>query len=346
MSDDRMYYKDKIPSLERIFGTENIVLEPDALVVDHRRYPLVEDVIILSEPDQYTDFVRMKLRLGSQETGEATGSAAGLSRSSAFAEEIQFSFGEEWKTYSEIMAEHEAEFQQYFDLVDLVDLRDLRVCDLGCGNGRWSYYLKGTCREILLVDFSDAIFIARRNLSDVSNCLFFMCDLKVLPFEADFVDFLFCIGVLHHLPTPCLNEVRNLKRFAPALLVYLYYSLDNRPVYFRLLLKMVTWLRLCVCRVRSPAFRNLFARAVTFSVYLPLVFLGRALNPLGLSRYVPLFEAYGKRGVRRIEQDVYDRFFTGIEQRISRQEILGLQDTFRRVKISDGLPYYHFLCER
>lgn len=332
------YYERKIRSLKRIFGTGDIVLESDAVVVNRKRYPIVEDVIVLSEPEHYTDFVRMKT--------EAEGCAGRTGGSLAFSEEVRFSFGAEWKAYGDILIEHEAEFHQYFDLVDLTALHGLRVCDLGCGNGRWSYHLKGICKEIVLVDFSDAIFVARRNLSDADNCLFFMCDLQTLPFQENFVDFLFCLGVLHHLPTPCLDEVRHLKRFAPTLLIYLYYALDNRPVHFRLLLTVVTRLRLRVSSVRSAVFRKRFVHALTVLVYMPLIFLGHVLKPLGLSRYVPLFEVYGNKSVQRIAQDVYDRFFTGVEQRVSRQDILALQDAFKRVEISDHLPYYHFLCER
>ena len=39
--------------------------------------------------------------------------------------------------------------------VDIEKLQEKRVSDLGCGNGRWSYFLKDKCREIILVDFSD-----------------------------------------------------------------------------------------------------------------------------------------------------------------------------------------------
>jgi ubiquinone/menaquinone biosynthesis C-methylase UbiE len=109
--------------------------------------------------------------------------------------------------------------------------------------GRWSFFAKDHCREIMLVDFSDAIFMARKNLADADNALFFMCDLKRLPFRDGFADFLFCLGVLHHLPTPCLDEVRALRRAAPKLLIFLYYALANRPWYFGVLVKIVTAVR-------------------------------------------------------------------------------------------------------
>ena len=333
-----MYYKNKISTLKAIFGTDKISLERDHLIVDKKRYPVIDDVIILSRPDKQSAFVKKRL-----ERKEVADENAPIKD---FAEDIQYSFGEEWKDYDNILSEHKDEFQQYFDLVNLRGLPSSRLCDLGCGNGRWSYYLKDAAKEIILVDFSDAIFVARKNLSGADNCLFFMCDLRDLPFKDNFADMVFCIGVLHHLPTPALDEVRSLKRFSPALLIYLYYSLDNKPFYFRLILKTATALRLCTSKVRSPLFRKVFSKCGVFLLYMPLILLGRLLNPLKLSRFIPLYETYHDKSVRRIQQDVYDRFFTSIEQRVSRNEILRLKDTFTHIAISENKPYWHFLCQR
>ena len=74
------------------------------------------------------------------------------------AEDIQYTFGEEWKSYNEILPEHDSEFEKYFDLVKLNTLSDKRVCDMGCGIGRWAYYLSRYVKEIVLVAFSEAIF--------------------------------------------------------------------------------------------------------------------------------------------------------------------------------------------
>lgn len=331
-----MYYEGKIKSLMEIFGVEDVVLEPDSLTVGRQRYPIVDDVILLSDPGQYTSFV--KAALGAHRAGRTGGATD-------FAEDVQHSFGEEWKNYGEILPEHRQEFTQYFDLVDLRKFRPARLCDLGCGNGRWSYFLKDLCQEIILVDFSDAIFVARKNLVGAQNCLFFMADLRTLPFKHDFCDFLFCLGVLHHLPSSCLEALRALSKFAPRLLIFLYYAFDNRPAYFRMLLAPVTLARGFLCKVRHPFFRKVFSRLVALFVYKPFIYLGRLLPPR-LSRYVPLFEFYRDKSLRRIEQDVYDRFFTRIEQRVTRREILELRDTFARIVISENLPYWHFLCLR
>jgi SAM-dependent methyltransferase len=313
-----MYYRNKIESLQNIFGTEDLELKPDALRVGAQEFPIRNDVIDVK----------------------------GAAPRPQVAEDIRYTFGAEWKAHGQILPEHAQEFAQYFDLVDLPSLKDARVGDLGCGSGRWSYFLKDRCRELVLVDFSDAIYVARENLRGTDHCLFLKADLMRLPLADDFADFILCLGVLHHLPIPCLDAVRNLKKFAATQLIFLYYALDNRPIHFRILLKGVTAARLVLARIRSPFLRKIISFLGTVLVYLPLVSLGRLVRPLGLSRYIPLYEFYRDKSLRRIQQDVYDRFFTRIEQRVTRKQILELQNDFAEVRISDHLPYWHFLLRR
>jgi SAM-dependent methyltransferase len=329
------YYADKLKSLRDMFGTTALTVGQDWLQVGERRYPIVDDVIVLLDEDQYPPNLRDRL---------------GVSRAilrplgKAFAEDIQSTFGEEWRLFPAFLPEHEAEFQNYFDLVDTKALGEMRVCDLGCGIGRWSFFLKDKCRELVLLDFSEAIFVARRNLQECHRALFFMGNLNALPFRPGFADFLFCLGVLHHLPTNALDMVRNLKKYAGAMLIYLYYALDNRPAYFRWLLTMVTAVRLITARIRNPYFRATFTWLVACFVYAPLIWLGHFLSPIGLSRYVPLHVDYKEKSLKRIQQDVYDRFFTRIEQRFTRDQIAALTDTFSELVISERGPYWHFLC--
>jgi SAM-dependent methyltransferase len=331
------YYSNKLQTLGDLFAANEVRLESDRLIVDQRSYPIVDDVIILLPPDQYP--IRLKKKLGlNQKTALSSGDNAG--------HDIQFSFGEEWQTYSDILPEHLEEFNRYFDLIDLKSLGKQRVCDLGCGNGRWSYFLKNRCRELILVDFSDSIFVARNNLMDWDRSLFFMGDLTQLPFRKDFSDFLFCLGVLHHLPVNCLSAIRNIRTYAPVLLIYLYYALDNRPFYFSLLLKIITLFRLTVSKIKNRHFRLGFTWLAGMLVYAPLVWTGKLFDHWGASKYIPLYESYRGKSSRRIRQDVYDRFFTTIEQRCSRKEIMMLKDTFREIKISPHLPYWHFICRR
>jgi len=332
-----MYYSNKLDILMDIFGAEDVKVEKECLTVNDKIYPIVDDVIILLEPAQYPESLSKRLKVDKRNIPTVD---------MEFAEDIQFTFGEEWQEFSDIMPEHEKEFSQYFDLINLSDLKNKRICDLGCGIGRWDYFLKDQCKELILVDFSEAVFVARHNLEDAENILYFMGDLKKLPFRKGFVDYLFCIGVLHHLPNSALEEVRSLKKYASQLLIYLYYALDNRPFYFRVLLMLATRLRLRTALVRNSHFRNLFSWAGALFIYFPFIILGSILRPLGGSHLIPLYESYHGKTLKRIRQDVYDRFFTRIEQRFTKKEIMALKDTFSNVIVSNQLPYWHFLLKR
>jgi SAM-dependent methyltransferase len=278
-----MYYSNKLDILRDIFGTENIKVEKECLTVNDKVYPIIDDVIILLEPAQYPESLSKRIKVDKSNIPTVN---------MEFAEDIQFTFGEEWQEFPDIMFEHEKEFSQYFDLINLSDLKNKRICDLGCGSGRWDYFLKDQCKELILVDFSEAVFVARHNLKDAENILYFMGDLRRLPFRYDFVDFLFCIGVLHHLPCSALEEIRSLKKYTSQILIYLYYALDNRPFYFRVLSMFATMLRLRTASVRNSHFRNLFSWAGVIFIYYPFVILGSILRPLGMSHLIPLYESY------------------------------------------------------
>jgi SAM-dependent methyltransferase len=330
------YYQDKVASLADIFGAPSVVLEEDRIRVGTCTYPIVDDVIVVLDPARYPPRLRQRL-------GNFGGSPAAAG---PFSESIQHTFGAEWQAFPDVLREHEAEFRQYFDLVDLEDLEQARVADLGCGAGRWGYFLKSLCRELVLVDFSEAIFVARLNLRDCPSAIFVMGDITQLPFRKDFADLVVCLGVLHHLPVRALDVVRRLGDLAPRALVYLYYALDNRAAHYRVLLRAVTAARMLTCRVRSPRARAAISWAGTAGLYVPLVVAGSLLTRLGMGGLLPLHDTYRGKSFGRMRQDVYDRFFTRIEQRFSRDQVLELRDTFSEVRVSAGLPYWHFLCLR
>jgi SAM-dependent methyltransferase len=331
------YYADKLERVREIFGAASVSLADEALHVDGRVYPIVDDVIVLLDPSQYPAAVRDRLK--------REGADRAMDR---YAPDIQDHYTKFWTEWSGIEPHYEQEFNGYFDLVDLQSLAGKRVVDLGAGMGRWSYMLaqKVPLQEVILVDFSEAIFTARRLFAGDNRAIFFMADLLRLPFRADFTDFAMSLGVLHHLPEDCLKVVRQLKGCAPRLLVYLYYALDNKPWYYRTLLAMYTPVRKQLCKVESPRFRVAFSWFAMVTTYLPFVALGYLLKPFGLAKHVPVFNEHHWAGFDGMRHSAYDRFFTRIEQRVSRAQIQTLTDTYARVTIAPGQAYWHFLCER
>ena len=323
------YYRGREESLADLFGANAVVVHDDHIDVDGRRLRVVEDVIV-ALPD-----AKLPPRLATHRVrgGDIT-----------FAPDIQRTFGAEWAAHGEVLPEHEAEFAAYFDIVDLGRLATARVADLGCGSGRWATFVAPRCRELVVVDFSEAIFVARRNLRSADRVIFVMADVLDLPFRDDAFDLAYCLGVLHHTPVDALDATRQLRRLAPALLVYLYYSLDNRPRVYRPLLAVVTVARLALSRIRGRRVRAAVSLLLAVLVYRPLALIGQLLGERG--RHVPLADSYAGKSIRRLQQDAYDRFFTRIEQRFSAADIRTLTDTFSHVEISPQLPYWHFLCRR
>lgn len=329
------YYRDKLPLLRTVFGSKAALTDSHVVVGEHE-YPIVDDVIVTLGTD--------RLPSGLRDQAVAAGSSP-PSRG-AYASDIQHTFGEEWKKYPEMLDEYQSEVLRYFDLVDLDGLGVANVVDLGCGTGRWAALISGKCGSITLVDYSEAIFVARQNIGRDANAIFVMADVLDLPFVADAFDFAYCLGVLHHLPTNGLMALRDLRPLARTFLVYVYYALDNRPPHFRAIFAIVNLVRRQLSKVHSPSVREIVTWSLTLLVYKPLCVLGAVASRVGMARLVPLAEWYQHASLRRLRQDVYDRFFTPIEQRFTRSEVMELSDVFQHVKISDEIPYWHFVCER
>lgn len=325
------YYRGREALLQRIFGgTVRVAL--DHVVVDDRKLPVVDDVIVALPPE------RQPASLG---PGPVTTEAA----ATPYARDIQSTFGAEWQAFAQVLPEHTREFEQYFDLVDVDGLAGRLVADLGCGAGRYATLIAPHVGQLVVVDFSDAVHVARRNLRH-TDAIFVMADVLDLPFADDSFDFVYSLGVLHHLPVDALEAVRSLRRLSPRMLVYLYYALDNRPGYYRALLRGVSAARLALARIESERARARLTSFIAGAVYWPLSRLGSALAPLALDRRVPLADFYRGKSWQRLRQDAYDRFFTRIEQRVTRAEIELLEDEQWHVRVSDQLPYWHFTYER
>ena len=310
--------------MARLFGVddEDVHVDSQSLRICGQEYPIDRGVILLDQTE-----VQDQAIPGTKE-------------------DVRRSFSHEWDLYRESLPEHDREFLSYFDVVQLDRLRDKLVIDLGCGSGRWSLRLAEYCDTIILVDFSDAIFVAAENLKDLPNAVFFRGDITQLPFVDGSADFFFSLGVLHHLEQSCLKSTRDLMRLGPEGLFYLYYALDNRPRYFGSILRGVTLLRKLAIRIRSEVIRGRISWIVARAVYSPMVLVGRIANYFGLRYPIPLYESYQGKSVGRMEQDAYDRFFTSIEQRVTKLEILDALTPEFHVRFSTSEPYWHFHVSR
>ena len=112
------------------------------------------------------------------------------------------SFGDEWNRFSSFTEEETRRAgDQYFDIVtpEMADATTIAL-DLGCGTGRWSRYLSRRDKFIEAVDPGGAVLAAVRYTASCPNIRVTKAGYGSLPFDHESFDFVFSLGVVHHLP--------------------------------------------------------------------------------------------------------------------------------------------------
>ena len=259
-------------------------------------------------------------------------------------------FGDEWERFdqSELNSEeHKALFDNYFQIFPWEQIsNDASGFDMGCGSGRWARLLAPRVGVLHCFDPSSAIEVAKRNLINNTNCVFYKKGVGDELLKDETQDFGISLGVLHHVPDTQegLNScVRMLKPNAPFLL-YLYYSLDNRPRWFIWIWRLSNVARLLISRLPMPL-RFISSQMVALIVYLPLARLSLFLEFLGMKEeridLIPL-SAYRRNSFYTIRTDSLDRMGTRLEQRFSKQDIKQMMEDsgLERIEFHPGPPYW------
>ena len=74
--------------------------------------------------------------------------------------------------------------------------------DVGCGGGRHIVKCAEHAATIIGVDLSEAVEQANKKLSGLKNAHVLQADIFKLPFKENTFDFIYSLGVLHHLSEP------------------------------------------------------------------------------------------------------------------------------------------------
>jgi ubiquinone/menaquinone biosynthesis C-methylase UbiE len=259
-------------------------------------------------------------------------------------------FGREWSTFTQSeqsleRAERGRLFTEYFRIFPWSELpANAEGLDAGCGSGRWAFLVAPRVGRLHVLDASrEALEVAKANLAGQENVAFHYASVSDIPLADGSLDFAYSLGVLHHVPDTAAavgHICSKLKPDAP-FLIYLYYALDNRPVWFRAIWQVTNLARMGIARL--PARLKLFvSELIAATVYWPIARLCRALSKLGLStRLIPL-EAYKDRSFYTMRTDAYDRFCTSLEQRFSQKQIAEMlgRAGFDRIVFSDEVPFW------
>lgn len=256
-------------------------------------------------------------------------------------------FGEEWNTFNQkklLVYKNREVFNKYFNILPSNTLNSNSVIlDAGCGSGRWSYFLAPKVKKIFCLEPSSAINIAKENLKKYNNITFINDTILNLKLEDSSIDFIACLGVLHHTTDVDNNLkilVNKLKKNSPILL-YIYYNFENRNFLFKFIWSLSNLLRLVICRM--PYKIKLFiTNFIAYTVYYSLSRTAKLLNIIGVnSDFLPL-SWYKDKDISVLKNDSMDRFGTIIEKRYSRKDIsnLMIKVGLEKIKFSDSEPYW------
>lgn len=253
-------------------------------------------------------------------------------------------FGREWGHYDQgRLRNDEAEqiFRSYFGLFDFTGLGE--GFDLGCGSGRWARLVAPRVGKLHCIDPSEAIEVARRNLAGLDNVEFHRASADDIPLPDGSQDFGYCLGVLHHIPDlerALQDAVRKLKPGAQ-MLIYIYYSFDNRSRMYRAIWQASDAVRRLVSRLPFPVRRGV-TEVVAAGVYWPLARGARLVERLGADPSGMPLSAYRSLSYYTMRTDALDRFGTRLEQRFSRQQIEQMMKRagLDQIRFSDSEPYW------
>lgn len=256
-------------------------------------------------------------------------------------------FGNEWTRFDQSsLSEEEVSgiFKDYFRIFPWDSLPPEAVgADVGCGSGRWARLVAPRVGHLHCVEPSNAIRVARRNLTQHPNVSFHQETVGNLPFAADSLDFVYSLGVLHHVPDTqaAIQACVDVLKPGAVLLLYLYYRFDNRPRWFQQIWKASDMVRQKVSTL-PPKRKSLVADVLATTVYLPLSRFSKGAEALGLDvQNIPL-SAYRDKSFYTMRTDSLDRFGTKLEHRFTRDEIAEMLVGCRMdcITFSDESPFW------
>ena len=257
-------------------------------------------------------------------------------------------FGREWRRFDQreiSRAELVRTFNEYFAVFPWDSLpRGAVGFDAGCGSGRWAAQVAPRVGHLHCIDASaDALGVARQNLIGVGNVSTHEAPIDGMPFADGSMDFGYSLGVLHHLPDPEAGLIACVKALKPGapMLVYIYYALDSRPAWFRMLWHVSNVFRGAVSR--TPFwFKSAVAEIVAALVYWPLACAARLVERLGFDVANSPLSEYRWRSFYSMRNDALDRLGTRIEHRMTRAQIGRLMEKagLREIRFSESAPFW------
>ena len=268
------------------------------------------------------------------------------------------SFGHEWANYdygeTETSEALDAQFMAYCAPIDLTQFnpKTSLAGDFGAGSGRWSSRLSPHFSLVYALEPSDgANSVLKNKFSNDPKIVVLQETVGSNSIPLASLDLAMSLGVLHHIPDTGLAIKDVSRRIKPGgvFLCYLYYSLENKPAYYKMIFKAVDGVRR-VISVLPQRLKQFVTSLIAGVIYWPLARFSKVLNKFGINTSnVPLHH-YADMPFVMLANDALDRFGTTLEQRFSKAEITEMLRVanfdISTLKFSDKEPFWTFSVKK
>jgi SAM-dependent methyltransferase len=273
-------------------------------------------------------------------------------------QEVINSFGHEWAAfdYSESESDEalDEQFLAYCAPIDLYqfDTDSAVAADFGAGSGRWAARLLPYFSLIYALEPSDgANQVLSNKFKNETRVKILQETVGANSIPSGSLDLAMSLGVLHHIPDTglAIKDVASKIKGGGAFLCYLYYKLENKPLYYRGLFWTSNSLRWVISRL-PYAIRRLIAKIIARVIYLPLARTAKLLSSNGKNVSNFPLHHYANMPFVMLQNDALDRFGTRLEQRFSKKEITAMLDNagfdLSTLKFSDVEPFWTFSVKK
>ena len=268
------------------------------------------------------------------------------------------SFGHEWSAfdYSESETDDalDSQFLAYCTPIDLTQFNSKSsvAADFGAGSGRWASRLLPHFSLVYALEPSDgANKVLKNKFSKEARMTILQETVGANSIPTGSLDLAMSLGVLHHIPDTglAIKDVASKIKGGGFFLCYLYYKLDNKPLYYRGLFWTSNSLRWVISRL-PYALRKLIAQVIAALIYLPLARTAKLLRSAGKNVSNFPLHHYADMPFVMLQNDALDRFGTRLEQRFSKKEITEMLGKagfdLSTLKFSDVEPFWTFSVKK
>jgi SAM-dependent methyltransferase/uncharacterized protein YbaR (Trm112 family) len=232
------------------------------------------------------------------------------------------SFGFEWQHFSEMYDEWKQTFLNYMTPHEPEFFAGKRVLDAGCGSGRFAFYAAKFGAKVWALDLGPTVEVAQRNNSVHREAVrVVQADLYHPPFALESFDFIYSLGVLHHLPFP-EEAFQNLLRFLKPggkIQIYLYWKPEGQPIKSAML-TAVNAARRITTRLPHKVLYKLSVPAALVGFVWPYRLLKRTPGLRNFAERLPM-KQYAQYPFRVCVNDQFDRLSAPIENRYTKSEV-------------------------